>query len=167
MKPLILILLTIALSPAHAQTENTEIGVSTNSQLSFTFPSTFAGNLSADVSQAISDSKTYQVGALTTFQLTSTTSVLKIAATATIHFTEESWRNAWFIRPILGWERDTYGSIPVSGFIYGMQIGKRFAITDQLVYRPQVEFSRDAYNNPQVILTLLGLSYFISFPQIF
>ncbi|MCM0604957.1 MAG: hypothetical protein KA715_02600 [Xanthomonadaceae bacterium] len=164
---LLIFALILPLNGAHAQNENTEIGVATSSQATYTFPATFSGNLTFDASQAVSNSKTYQLGVLSTFQLTSMSSVFKIAATMTIHFTAKNWNNAWFIRPILGWERDTVGVVLTSGVVYGIQIGKRFAIADQLIFKPTVEFSRNVANNAQVILTPLSLSYFISVPQLF
>lgn len=167
MKTLALLFSLISTTLAYAQETNTELGLSTNAVSQYTFTTSFTQNLNIDLSQRVSESKSYQVGFLGSFQLTSISSALKLVATATIHFTNEEWKNAFFLRPMLGWGRDTYGSIPVTGIIYGLQVGKRFAITDALIWRPVVEFSRDTYNSAQIIFTPLSLSLFISAPQLF
>lgn len=149
-------------------TENTELGLGTSalSQLTLS-PLTFSENVTLDVSQQVQGSKTYQVGVLSNYALTSSTSSFRILATASVHFTDTDWKNAFYLKPMLGWGRDTSGTFGTSGIVYGLQVAKRFMITDQLMYRPVVEFSRDSSNTAQILVTVIGLSYFISAPQLF
>ena len=164
----ILILSLVFLFSLTSFAQNTELGLASNalSQLALS-PLSFSQSLVLDISQQVSGSKSYQVGVLSHYSLTSSTSSFKTVATATIHFTDSDWKNAIYLKPLFGWGRDTSGTFGSSGIVYGIQVGKRFMITDQLMYRPVVEFSRDSGNTAQIQVTLIGLSLFISAPQLF
>jgi len=147
------------LSAVHADEKPYELGLATNSVLMAPSPWSFQGSF--DISKKIKDSETYELGLLADIGYYSTSSSFRLLFAPTVHPLPGAWNNAFFFRPLLGVARSSSGALTYFGISIGVTVGKRFPITDQLCFKPSIEFSRDAMDIANINFNILGLSLFL------